>query len=36
MPVETRYEKIVPTPEDYNRLRRDAGWPEMDPEAAGS
>ncbi len=25
-----RYEEIVPTPEDYNRLRRDAGWPEMD------
>ena len=36
MPVEIRYEKIVPTPEDYNRLRRDAGWPEMDPEAAAS
>ena len=26
-----RYEVCVPTPEDYNRLRRDANWPEMDP-----
>ena len=29
-----RYENMVPGPEDYNRLRRDAGWPEMDPETA--
>jgi GNAT superfamily N-acetyltransferase len=26
-----RYEEQVPTSEEYNRLRRDAGWPEMDP-----
>ena len=26
-----RYEEKPPTPEEYNRLRRDAGWPEMDP-----
>lgn len=26
-----RYEESPPAPEDYNRLRRDAGWPEMDP-----
>ena len=26
-----RYADAVPSPEDYNRLRRDAGWPEMDP-----
>ena len=25
-----RYEKTPPSAEDYNRLRRDAGWPEMD------
>lgn len=25
-----RYEEGVPSPDDYNRLRRDAGWPEMD------
>ena len=30
-----RYENVAPTAEDYNRLRRDAGWPEMDPHAAG-
>jgi len=24
-----RYEEGVPSPDDYNRLRRDAGWPEM-------
>ena len=26
-----RYEGNPPTPNEYNRLRRDAGWPEMDP-----
>ena len=26
-----RYEEKVPTSDEYNRLRRDAGWPEMDP-----
>jgi len=30
-----RYADAVPSPEDYNRLRRDAGWPEMDRETAG-
>ena len=25
-----RYEGSPPTPYEYNRLRRDAGWPEMD------
>jgi len=25
-----RYEEGVPNPEDYNRLRRDAGWPVVD------
>jgi len=32
MSEEIRYEDTVPSPEDYNRLRRDVGWPEMDPE----
>ncbi len=26
-----RYAEEGPPPDDYNRLRRDAGWPEMDP-----
>lgn len=30
-----RYAEVAPPPADYNRLRRDAGWPEMDPETAG-
>jgi len=34
MSTEIRYENIVPPAEDYNCLRRDAGWPEMDPAAA--
>ena len=29
-----RYENVVPTPKEYNRFRRDAGWPEMDAGAA--
>ena len=28
-----RYESLVPDPNDYNRLRRDAEWPEMDLSA---
>lgn len=32
MSLGIRYETAPPKPEDYNRLRRDAGWPEMDPE----
>jgi GNAT superfamily N-acetyltransferase len=31
-----RYEEEAPTPEGYNRLRRDAGWPEMDPTVAAT
>ncbi len=27
-----RYEYRIPTPSQYNALRRDAGWPEMDPD----
>jgi GNAT superfamily N-acetyltransferase len=34
MANEIRYENIVPAAADYNRLRRDAGWPEMDAETA--
>ena len=34
MNSEIRYENIVPSAQDYNRLRRDAGWPEMQAEAA--
>jgi predicted N-acetyltransferase YhbS len=33
MPIEIRYEDTAPSPEEYNRLRLDAGWPEMDPGA---
>jgi len=29
-----RYEEEAPTPDDYNRLRRDTGWPEMDSEVS--
>ena len=29
-----RYELREPPPDDYNRLRRDAGWPEMDSMAS--
>ena len=29
-----RFENRSPSPEQYNRLRRDAGWPEMDQETA--
>ena len=32
MRSEIRYENIVPQAQDYNRLRRDAGWPQMDPD----
>ena len=31
-----RYEEDSPTPDEYNRLRRDAGWPEMDASVAAS
>jgi GNAT superfamily N-acetyltransferase len=34
MSSEIRYENIVPPAQDYNRLRRDAGWPQMDPDTA--
>ena len=32
MSGEIRYEVTTPSAEQYNHLRRDAGWPEMDPE----
>ena len=32
MTEEIRYVNTIPSVEDYNRLRRDAGWPEMDPD----
>jgi len=28
---EIHYQATLPTVREYNRLRRDAGWPEMDP-----
>jgi len=34
MSHQIRLEERVPSAEDYNRLRRDAGWPEMGLEAA--
>ncbi len=36
MTSEIRYQDAVPSVEDYNRLRRDAGWPEMDPATAAA
>jgi GNAT superfamily N-acetyltransferase len=34
MTKEIRYVDTIPSAGDYNRLRRDAGWPEMDPDTA--
>jgi len=34
MALTIRYQESVPSASDYNRLRRDAGWPEMDPDVA--
>lgn len=34
MTRDIHYRETVPSAGDYNRLRRDAGWPEMDPATA--
>ena len=36
MTPDIRYAEGPPDPADYNRLRRDAGWPEMDPATAAA
>jgi GNAT superfamily N-acetyltransferase len=36
VPTGIRYVDAPPDPADYNRLRRDAGWPEMDPTTAAA
>lgn len=34
MTTAIHYREATPSTTDYNRLRRDAGWPEMDPATA--
>lgn len=36
MAAEIRYENLSPTPQEYNGLRKDAGWPKMDMDTAAS